>query len=119
MATIQKVGTKLSSLKELGYSTAGTVVSSMDTNGRFAPGTRVACGGADYASHASFVSVPQKRVAKVPDNASLEEAAFTTLGAIALQGVRLANRTLGENVCVTCLDLLGQIRCQLLHANGC
>lgn len=119
MATIQKVRTKLSSLKALGYSTAGTVVSSMDTDSRFPPGTRVACGGADYASHASFVSVPQNLVAKVPDNVSLEEAAFTTLGAIALQGVRQANPTLGENVCVIGLGLLGQITCQLLHANGC
>jgi polar amino acid transport system substrate-binding protein len=119
MATIQKVRTKLSSLKALGYSTAGTVVSSMDTNGKFAPGTRVACGGADYASHASFVSVPQNLVAKVPDNVSLEEAAFTTLGAIALQGVRQANPTLGEHVCVIGLGLLGQITCQLLYANGC
>jgi polar amino acid transport system substrate-binding protein len=119
MATIQKVRTKLSSLKALGYSTAGTVVSSMDTNGKFPPGTRVACGGADYASHASFVSVPQNLVAKVPDNVTLEEAAFTTLGAIALQGVRQAAPTLGENVCVIGLGLLGQITCQLLHANGC
>lgn len=119
MATIQKVRTKLSSLKALGYSTAGTVMSSMDTNGKFPPGTRVACGGADYASHASFVSVPQNLVARVPDNVSLEEAAFTTLGAIALQGVRQANPTLGENVCVIGLGLLGQITCQLLHANGC
>lgn len=119
MATIQKVRTKLSSLKALGYSTAGTVVSSLDTNGKFPPGTRVACGGADYASHASFVSVPQNLVAKVPDNVTLEEAAFTTLGAIALQGVRQANPTLGENVCVIGLGLLGQITSQLLHANGC
>lgn len=119
MATIQKVRTKLSSLKALGYSTAGTVVSSMDTNGKFPPGTRVACGGADYASHASFVSVPQNLVARVPDNVTLEEASFTTLGAIALQGVRQASPTLGENVCVIGLGLLGQITCQLLHANGC
>jgi predicted dehydrogenase/threonine dehydrogenase-like Zn-dependent dehydrogenase len=119
MATIQKVRTKLSSLKALGYSTAGTVVSSMDTNGKFPPGTRVACGGADYASHAALVSVPQNLVARVPDNVSLEEAAFTTLGAIALQGVRQASPTLGENVCVIGLGLLGQITCQLLHANGC
>jgi polar amino acid transport system substrate-binding protein len=118
-ATLQKVRTKLESLKALGYSTAGTVVSSMDTNGKFLPGTRVACGGADYASHASFVSVPQNLVAKIPDNVSFEEAAFTTLGAIALQGVRQANPTLGENICVIGLGLLGQITTQLLHANGC
>lgn len=119
MATLQKVRTKLSSLRSLGYSTAGIVVSSLDTNGKFPPATRVACGGADYASHASFVSVPQNLVARVPDNVTFEEAAFTTLGAIALQGVRQANPTLGENICVIGLGLLGQITCQLLHANGC
>ena len=118
-ATLQKVRTKLESLKALGYSTSGIVVSSLDTNGKFQPGTRVACGGADYASHASFVSVPQNLVAKIPDNVSFEEAAFTTLGAIALQGVRQANPTLGENICVIGLGLLGQITTQLLHANGC
>jgi predicted dehydrogenase/threonine dehydrogenase-like Zn-dependent dehydrogenase len=119
MATIEKVRTKLSSLKALGYSTAGTVVSSLDTNGKYPPGTRVACGGLDYASHAAFVSVPQNLVAKIPDNVSFEEASFTTLGAIALQGVRQANPTLGENICVIGLGLLGQITCQLLRANGC
>ncbi len=119
MATIEKVRTKLASLKALGYSTAGTVVSTLDTNNKFPVGTRVACGGLDYASHASFVSVPQNLVARVPDNVSLEEAAFTTLGAIALQGVRQANPTLGENVGVIGLGLLGQITCQLLRANGC
>lgn len=118
-ATLQKVRTKLESLKALGYSTAGTVVTSLDTNGKFHPGTRVACGGADYASHASFVGVPQNLVARIPDNVSFEEAAFTTLGAIALQGVRQANPTLGENICVIGLGLLGQITTQLLHANGC
>ncbi len=119
MATLDKVRTKLDSLKALGYSTAGTIIASLDTNGKFSPGDRVACAGQDYASHADIVSVPQNLIAKIPDGVSMEEAAFTTLGAIALQGVRQANPTLGERICVIGLGLLGQITCQLLKANGC
>lgn len=118
-ATIDKVTTKLDSLKALGYSTAGVVSASMDTNTHFKAGDRVACAGQDYASHAEMVSVPQNLVVKIPDNVSFEEASFTTLGAIALQGVRQADPTLGENVCVIGLGLLGQLACQLLKANGC
>jgi len=118
-ATLEKVRTKLDSLKALGYSTAGVVVGSMDTEGRFKPGDRVACAGQDYASHAEVVSIPQNLIARIPDNVSFEEASFTTLGAIALQGVRQAEPRLGETVCVIGLGLLGQITCQLLKANGC
>lgn len=118
-ATIQKVKTKLDSLKALGYSTAGVVHASMDTNGFFKPGDRVACAGGNYASHAEVVAIPQNLLVKLPDNVSFEEGAFTTLGAIALQGVRQAEPTLGHNVCVIGLGLLGQLACQLLKANGC
>lgn len=118
-ATINKVRTKLDSLKALGYSTAGSVVASMDKKGQFKPGDRVACAGLDYASHAEIVAVPQNLVVKIPDNVSSEDAAFTTLGSIALQGVRQADPRLGEKVCVIGLGLLGQITCQLLRANGC
>lgn len=118
-ATYQKVRTKLDSLKALGYSTSGVVLASLDSHEKFKPGERVACAGQDYASHAEVVSVPQNLVAKIPDNVSFEQAAFTTLGAIALQGVRQAAPTLGEAVCVIGLGLLGQITCQLLKANGC
>lgn len=118
-ATISKVKSKLDSLKALGYSTAGTVISSMDTNGVFKPGDRVACAGVDYASHAEIVAVPQNLVVKVPDEVSFEDAAYTTLGAIAMQGIRQAETVIGEKVCVIGLGLLGQITCQLLQANGC
>ena len=67
-ATFSKVKTKLDSLKALGYSTSGTVIASMDKNGLFKPGDRVACAGQDYASHAEIVAVPQNLVAKIPDN---------------------------------------------------
>lgn len=118
-ATVQKVRTKLDSPKALGYSSAGVVLASMDTNGKFKAGDRVACAGQDYASHAEIVSVPQNLIVKIPDNVSFEEAAFTTLGAIALQGVRQASPDLGDNVAVIGLGLLGQITVQLLKANGC
>lgn len=118
-ATLDKVKTKLDSLKALGYSTAGVVSASMDTRNLFQPGDRVACAGQDFASHSEMVSIPQNLVAKIPDNVSFEDASYTTLGAIALQGVRQADPKLGDNVCVIGLGLLGQITTQLLKANGC
>lgn len=118
-ATFNKVKTKLDSLKAMGYSTAGTVLISLDNNTSFQPGDRVACAGQGYASHAEIVGVPQNLVVKIPDNVSFEEAAFTTLGAIALQGVRQAEPRLGEKVCIIGLGLLGQLTGQLLKANGC
>ena len=118
-ATIDKVKTKLDSLKALGYSTSGVVAASMDSNSKFKPGDRVACAGQDYASHAEVVAIPQNLVVKIPDNVSFEEASFTTLGAIALQGVRQAEPRLGDKVCVIGLGLLGQLTVQLLKANGC
>lgn len=117
--TLKRVRTKLETLKELGYSSAGTVLASMDTNGQFKPGDRVACGGGGYASHAGIVVVPQNLVAKIPASVPLDHAAFTTLGSIALQGVRQANPKLGEFVCVIGLGLLGQLTAQILRANGC
>ena len=118
-ATLTKVRTKLDSLKALGYSTAGTILASLDKNGTYKPGDRVACAGQDYASHAEIVAIPQNLVTRIPDNVTMEEAAFTTLGAIAMQGIRQADPTLGERICVIGLGLLGQITCQILRANGC
>jgi polar amino acid transport system substrate-binding protein len=118
-ATISKVRSKLDSLKALGYSASGYVIASMDKNGIFKPGDRVACSGQDYASHAGIVAVPENLVVKIPENVSFEEAAFIALGSIAMQGVRQADPKLGEKVCVIGLGLLGQITCQLLKANGC
>ncbi len=118
-ATLDKVRTKLDSLKALGYSTSGVVTASMDTKSLFQVGDRVACAGQDFASHSEIVAIPQNLIAKIPDNVSFEDASYTTLGAIALQGVRQSEPTLGDNICVIGLGLLGQITCQLLKANGC
>src|SRR4030042_1384907 len=118
-ATLSKVKTKLDTLKALGYSTSGRVLASMDKEGIFKQGDLVACAGQDYASHAEIVAVPQNLIVKIPENVTSEEGAFTTLGAIAMQGVRQAEPKLGDRVCVIGLGLLGQITCQLLKANGC
>jgi predicted dehydrogenase/threonine dehydrogenase-like Zn-dependent dehydrogenase len=117
--TLKRVRTKLDTLKELGYSSAGTVLMSMDSRGVFKPGDRVACGGGGYALHAGIVSVPQNLVVRVPDSVGLDCAAFTTIGSIAIQSVRQANPKLGELVCVIGLGLLGQLTAQILRANGC
>ncbi|MCX7975233.1 MAG: bi-domain-containing oxidoreductase [Candidatus Aminicenantes bacterium] len=116
--TLKKVKTKLGSCRELGYSSAGEVLISMDTDNFFKPGDRVACGGG-YASHAELILVPQNLVARVPDSVDLDQAAFTTVGAIALQGVRQADPKIGDLVCVIGLGLIGQITAQILKANGC
>lgn len=117
--TLQTVNSRLDSPSPLGYSCAGTVIASGGLVEGVQPGDRVACGGSDYANHAEFVTVPKNLVVKIPDNVSNEEAAFTTVGAIALQGVRLAEPQIGETFLVVGLGLLGQITVQLLKANGC
>lgn len=117
--TLQTVNTRLSSPSPLGYSCAGTVVAAGGLVEGIQPGDRVACGGANYANHAEFVAVPRNLLVKVPAAVSDEEAAFATVGAIALQGVRLAGPQLGETFLVLGLGLLGQIATQLLRANGC
>lgn len=118
-ATINKVRSRLDQWKELGYATAGTVIEVGAGVTDFAVGDRVACGGQDYASHAEIVCVPQNLCAKIPEGVAFEHAAFTTLGAIALQGVRQADVRLGENVAVIGLGLVGQLTVQLLRAAGC
>ncbi|MES2126784.1 MAG: bi-domain-containing oxidoreductase [Pseudomonadota bacterium] len=117
--TFQTITTRLNSPSPLGYSCAGTVVAAGGLVEGIQPGDRVACGGANYANHAEYVAVPKNLLVKVPPNVSDEEAAFATVGSIALQGVRLAEPKLGETFLVLGLGLLGQIAVQLLRANGC
>lgn len=117
--TLHKVMQRLDTPKPLGYSCCGIVIKSMDFESRFRNGDRVACAGQGYASHAEIVSVPQNLAVRIPDNVSFEEAAFTTIGAIALQGVRQVDPKIGEKVCVIGLGLIGQVTFQILKANGC
>ncbi len=119
LQTLRKVQTKLDTPIPLGYSSAGVVVELGEGVGEYRVGDRVACGGAGYANHADYNYVPRNLLARVPDGVSMEAASFATVGAIALQGVRQADPTLGERVAVLGLGLIGQLTAQLLKANGC
>ncbi len=115
--TVRAVRNAVADDTVLGYASAGTV---LDTGGiaDFTVGQLVACAGAGLANHAEVVSVPGNLVAAVPDNVQPREAAFTTLGAIAMQGVRRAEACLGERVAVIGLGLLGLLTVQILRAAG-
>jgi predicted dehydrogenase/threonine dehydrogenase-like Zn-dependent dehydrogenase len=117
--TLEKVFAKLDHPVPLGYSAAGRVIAVGAGVTGLKAGDRVACAGAGYASHAEVVAVPRNLVVRVPDGVDDEDASFVTLGAIALQGVRQAQPTLGERFAVLGLGLIGQITVQLLKANGC
>lgn len=115
LPTLESVRNKLDQPLTLGYCNVGTVAEVGSGVTGFAAGDRVASNG----KHAQVVSVPVNLCARVPDAVTDEEAAFTVLGAIALQGVRLAQPTLGEAVVVTGLGLIGLMTVQLLRAHGC
>ncbi|HZV20373.1 MAG TPA: zinc-binding alcohol dehydrogenase, partial [Hyphomicrobiales bacterium] len=117
--TIDRVIAKLDTPVPLGYSLAGEVMGLGDRAGGFSPGDRVACAGAGFANHAEINTVPKNLTVKIPDGVDDEAASFVALGAIALQGVRLAAPTLGERVAVMGLGLIGLLTVQLLKANGC
>jgi len=119
VAAYRKVQARRDELRPLGYASAGTVVAvGTGVEGLFHPGDRVACAGAGYASHAEVVSVPASLAARVPPDVGLEAAAFATLGAVALHGVRQARPALGERVAVIGLGVLGLLTVQLLRAAG-
>jgi predicted dehydrogenase len=117
--TLRKVQTKLDTPIPLGYSSAGVVVEVGAEVSEYRVGDRVACAGAGYANHADYAYVPRNLLARLPRGVSMEAGAFATVGAIALQGVRQADPTLGERVAVLGLGLIGQLALQLLRANGC
>ena len=116
--TINVIRGQTGKLTPLGYSSSGVVLEVGKNITDIAVGDRVACAGAGYASHAEIISVPRNLVCKIPDNVYFDEAAFTTLGAIAMQGIRRAQVQFGDNVVVIGLGLLGQIACQILKAAG-
>ena len=118
------VSSRLDNPMPLGYSSAGTVLGVGSGVTGLAIGDRVACAGAGHAVHGEVVCVPRTLCVPIPSRSDgtqvpLEEAAFATLGAIALQGVRLAAPTLGERVVVIGLGVIGQLTAQLLIADGC
>jgi predicted dehydrogenase/threonine dehydrogenase-like Zn-dependent dehydrogenase len=103
----------------VGYSAAGEVVAVGEGVTDLAAGDLVACAGAGQANHADFISVKRNLVVRVPQGCPISLAASTTVGSIAMQGVRRAAPELGERVCVLGLGLIGQITAQLLKASGC
>lgn len=115
MPTLDAVFSKLGEPLPLGYCNAGVVTHVGSETGGFEVGDRVVSNGA----HAEIVSVPPLLCAKIPDNVSDEEASFTVLASIGLQGIRLVQPTLGETVVVYGLGLIGLVTVQLLRASGC
>jgi polar amino acid transport system substrate-binding protein len=119
VATYRTVTSRLEGPQSLGYASAGIVLATGAGVTAFAPGDRVACAGAGYANHAELIVVPENLAVRVPDGVALEHAAFATIGAIALQGLRVAAPTLGEFAAVIGLGLIGQLTVMLARANGC
>lgn len=114
MPTLETVFSKLDTPLPLGYCNVGTIIEIGEGVTEFKIGDRVASNG----NHAEIVSVPKNLVVKIPDNITDEEAVFTVIGAIALQGIRLLKPTLDETIVVVGLGLIGLMACQLLKANG-
>jgi len=115
LPTIDAVTSKLEQPLPLGYCNVGTIVEAGADIEPLKLGSRVVSNG----KHAEFVAVGRNLCARIPDTVSDDEAAFTVLGAIALQGVRIAKPTLGESVVVIGLGLIGLMAVQILTANGC
>ncbi len=114
-STLETVFNKLEQPLPLGYCNVGGVIEIGEGVSGFAIGDRVATNG----PHAEFVCIPQNLTVKIPENVSQEEATFTVVGAIGLQGIRLCAPTFGETIVVVGLGLIGLLTAQLLKANGC
>jgi predicted dehydrogenase/threonine dehydrogenase-like Zn-dependent dehydrogenase len=118
-AAYEKVHAKLDTLTTLGYSCAGEVNSVADDVHEFRVGDRVACAGGTYANHAEINFVPRNLAARIPSHVSSAAASLTTIGAIAMQGVRQAEVGIGEAVAVIGAGLVGVLTIQILRAAGC
>jgi predicted dehydrogenase/threonine dehydrogenase-like Zn-dependent dehydrogenase len=119
LQTYHTVHERLEESSPIGYSLAGAVTAVGELVEGIKVGERVACGGAEYANHAEMVYVPQNLAVVVPEGVALDDAAYCTVGAIAMQGVRQAGVSVGDRVAVIGLGLVGQITCQILRAAGC
>ncbi len=121
-SAVQVVRSRLDQPQAPGYSSAGTVIAVGEGVTDIQPGDRVACAGAGFAVHAELACIPRLLAARIPAEAgedSFDEAAFATLGAVALHGLRTAEAKLGDLVAVIGLGLVGQLTVQLLKAAGC
>ncbi|MDB2624711.1 bi-domain-containing oxidoreductase [Flavobacteriaceae bacterium] len=116
--TYRAVTKKLDAYSPLGYSCAGEVIEVGENVTSFKVGDKVACAGVGYANHAEVVSVPINLSVKLNDGANIKDAAYNTLGAIAMQGVRQADMRLGETCVIIGLGLLGQLTALILRASG-
>lgn len=119
VSTAQAAFNRLDQPMALGYSSAGTIVALGKNTPGLKVGQRVACAGMNYAVHAEYNVVPRNLITPLPRNVDFESAAFTTLGAIAMQGFRLASPQLGETVAVIGMGLLGLLTAQIATAAGC
>ena len=117
-STYRSVKSRLDEPFPLGYSCSGRVIQVGEEVANFSVGDVVACGGAGYATHANVNHVPENLCVSVPDEVSLRDAAFTTVGAIALQGIRRLDPTPGERIAVIGLGLVGRLTTKLLAAYG-
>ncbi len=113
--TLEAIFNKLEQPLPLGYCNVGRVEALGEAVKEFKVGDRVASNG----NHAEYVCIPQNLVVHIPDNVSDDEAAFTVIGSIGLQGIRLCNPSFGETIVVIGLGLIGIITAELLVANGC
>ncbi|MFQ5617012.1 MAG: bi-domain-containing oxidoreductase, partial [Anaerolineales bacterium] len=119
LTTIEAAFNRLDQPMPLGYSSAGTIAAVGEGLQGFKVGDRVACAGGGYAVHAEYAIVPQNLLVPLPGRVDFESAAFTTLGAIALHGFRLAQPQLGERVAVIGLGLLGLLTVGIARVAGC
>ena len=119
MPTVQAVFNRLDQPMALGYSSAGTIIALGKGMQGFKVGQRVACAGGGFAVHAEYNVVPRNLLTPLPKNVDFESAAFTTLGAIALHGFRLAEPQIGENIAIIGMGLLGLLAAQIATAAGC
>lgn len=119
ISTGKVVNNLISAPLPLGYSSSGIAIEIGSKVSDISPGQKVACAGLGYANHAEFIYVPRNLLVPVPMDVDFEEAAFVTLGSIAMQGFRQANLTLGETVVIIGMGLVGQITSQICLASGC
>ncbi|HMN12548.1 MAG TPA: zinc-binding alcohol dehydrogenase [Bellilinea sp.] len=119
LSTVEAAFGKLEQPMALGHSSAGTIVEMGEGLKGFKIGDKVACAGGGHAVHAEYGLIPQNLLVKIPERVDFESASFATLGAIALQGVRLAGVQVGEKVAVIGLGLLGLLTVQIAKAAGC
>jgi len=119
LTTLNTAFNRLDQPITLGYSSAGTVMQVGEGVDGFKPRDRVVCAGGSYAVHAEYALVPKNLTAHLPKEVEFESGAFATIGAIALNGIRLANPQVGEMSAVIGMGLLGLLTAQILTASGC